>query len=444
MNENNFRNILFELIEENPFAIRAVLRILSIEFSTKIPTLCVTREERPRLMVNLDFVNQNCRTDAQVKAVICHEFLHILLRHTETRGTLTESEHLAMDAVINAIIDRELGKEYSAMMTQYYQKSPGLARLLRPLNFAESAQLALLSKTGNAPQWMLAWEALYQGKLVVDDIKELADDLNHSDEGNPNSRIISSLLGGHDVFNKPLPKALEDALDQAMKTMNGHGIWRSPQSRGLGATGYDAVFSSSNIKLEAWVKATSVILKKYLLPDKQARHTIEERKEYFLPVLSPRDRRAFFRATWNPYMPEANWENWIKRSGGLAQVYLDVSGSMHSEMPFIISLLGRLRQYIKMPFWAFSNEVAPAKIESGQLITRTTGGTSMMCVLEHIAKTKPLSAVVITDGYIEELAPQDVYQIRHTKLHAVVSRDGNAESLTKAGIDYSQLERIPE
>jgi len=291
---------------------------------------------------------------------------------------------------------------------------------------------------------MHAWHALYQGKLVVDDIKELAMDVAHSDDDKKHSWTISSLLGGHETLGEPLSEELEDALDQAMKTMNGHGIWRSPHSRGVGASGYDAVFSATDIKMEEWVKATRDILRKYLQPDKLSRRSIEERKEHCLPVLSPRDRRAFFHATWNPFIPEACWENWIKRSEGLAQVYLDVSGSMHAEMPFIISLLGQLRQYIKTPFWAFSDEVAPARIEAGQLITRTTGGTSLRCVLAHIAKTSPISAVIITDGYIEEIAKTEIQKIKPTKLHAIVSRDGNAATLERAGINYSQLERIPQ
>ncbi len=57
----------------------------------------------------------------------------------------------------------------------------------------------------------------------------------------------------------------------------------------------------------------------------------------------------------------------VPRRGGSAQVYLDVSGSMDAEMPLIVALLGRLARYIRRPFWAFSDEVAPARIEGGRL-----------------------------------------------------------------------------
>ena len=132
MNATEFQNIYRELIEENPLAVRAVLKVLRIEFTDTVPTLAMTCERQPRLLVNLAFVREHCETEAHVKAVICHEFLHVLLRHTERFTTLTPAEHLAVDAVINAIIHRSLGPEYSGMMSRYYAGEEGIARLLRP------------------------------------------------------------------------------------------------------------------------------------------------------------------------------------------------------------------------------------------------------------------------------------------------------------------------
>jgi len=108
-----FRTLIAELVDENPFAIRAVLKILEIEFTERVPTMAVTREQRPRLLVNLSFGKKHCATDDHVKAVLCHEFLHVLLCHTEDKRPLTPARHLAFDAVINAIIDRTLGPSFS-------------------------------------------------------------------------------------------------------------------------------------------------------------------------------------------------------------------------------------------------------------------------------------------------------------------------------------------
>ena len=144
MTARDFHNVYRELIDENPLAIRAVLKVLCVEFTDTVPTLAVTCETRPRLLVNLAFVRAHCRTEAHVKALICHEFLHVLLRHTERLTELTRPEHLAVDAVINAIIHRSLGPEFSGMMSRYYADERGVARLLRPPTDVEQTRTNLV------------------------------------------------------------------------------------------------------------------------------------------------------------------------------------------------------------------------------------------------------------------------------------------------------------
>jgi hypothetical protein len=162
-----------------------------------------------------------------------------------------------------------------------------------------------------------------------------------------------------------------------------------------------------------------------------------------LPVLSPRDRRAFVRSLWTPFIPEAAWSVTVPKRAAVANVYLDVSGSMNTEMPQIIALLARLLRYIRRPFWAFSDCVAPAVIRNGQLVVSTTGGTSMACVLRHVAETRPASAIVVTDGYIEQLCPSLVKKADGVRLHALITRDGSPAELRRAGIPYTQLEKVP-
>ena len=199
MNARDFHNVYRELIDENPLAIRAVLKVLCVEFTDTVPTLAVTCEARPRLLVNLAFVRAHCRTEQHVKALICHEFLHVLLRHTERFTTLTQAEHLAVDAVINAIIHRSLGPDYSGMMSRYYADERGVARLLRPPTDEEQERanthlLAWLARARAEEKRVLsAWSGLYDGRLVADDIRDLARDLVK-----PDARIKVSLLGDHE------------------------------------------------------------------------------------------------------------------------------------------------------------------------------------------------------------------------------------------------------
>ncbi len=454
MNGEYFKRLLQELIDENPFAIRAVLRILGVTFTQRVPTLAVTREARPRLLVNLDFIGQHCHTDAQVKAVILHEFLHVLLRHTGDGRPLTPARHLALDAVINAIIHRQQGSDYSAMMARYYAGAAGLQRLLRPMNPKEREAFREGSRRGRVPSWAMAWDALYRGRLIADDIEALAQEIEATGSSSRSTGgqldlagsalpAKDDLLGNHDDLGQASPEALEAALTACLAQMNGAGIWREQKARGLGGNPYEALVSAADAPVRKWERRTLAILRSHLAPDRRSRAREPRDLDYRIPVLSPGDRRAFIRSLWSPYIPEAAWHTTVERPIGSAQVYFDVSGSMEAEMPLLITLLGRLSRYIRRPFWAFSDQVVPALIEKGRLKTITSGGASMACVLEHLAKTRPSAAVVITDGYIEPVDPVLLQQTAATRLHAIVTRDGSPRELRRAGIPCTQLEGVP-
>jgi len=437
MNAEYFHALYQELIEENPFAVRAVLKVLQVEFTETVPTLAVTCETRPRLLVNLAFLKKHCRTDQHVKAVICHEFLHVLLRHTERFAGFSPAEHVAFDAVINAIIHRELGDDYSEFMKRYYAKEKGVCRLLRPPTFTEQR-----SRYRTRSPLVSAWHSLYDGLLIADDIADLAKDFQDA-KTVPSKGTV--LIGGHDhtEFGGELPEVLQEALDQALKSMNGCGIWRSPKERGVGANAYRAAIPGVSEGVQRWRRETLEVLRRHLVPDPKAVRRDTRPLHFTVPVLSPGDRRATLRALWSPLLPEALWSTEQRLRSGTAQVYLDVSGSMNAEMPLIIGLLARLGSFIHKPLWAFSNVVAKAEIVNGRLLADTTGGTSMACVLEHIAETRPTAAVVVTDGYIETLSPGLLAGVRGTRLHVIVTRDGSPAMLQQAGISYSQLSELP-
>jgi hypothetical protein len=235
---------------------------------------------------------------------------------------------------------------------------------------------------------------------------------------------------------------LTEAIEAALKAMNGSGIFRGPRP-GVGAEAYACRVRPVDPGLTRWRRETCAVLQRHLAPDPRSVARESADRSFLLPVLSTRDRRAALRALWSPFLPDAHWDTVVPTRTGSAQVYLDVSGSMDGEMPLIVALLGRLSRHIRRPFWAFSNVVAPARIEGGQLISDTTGGTSMGCVLEHVARTRPSAAVVVTDGYIETLNRAQVTAVAGTRLHVIVTRDGNPAELKRVGLPYTQLSKVP-
>jgi len=445
MTPAHFSAIFQELLDENPFAVRATLRILDVEFTDSVSTLAVTCEERPRLLVNLSFIAAHCKTETHVKALLCHEFLHVLLRHTERKARITRARHIATDAVINAIIHRTLGTDYSSMMSSYYAKAFGIQRLLRePLDWETRADMAMavLDPTRACEKFLEVWSALYEGKLNVDDIEVVSDEIIKNAGPGEGDDFITVLLGNHADL-EPLPDALVKALNRSLLEMNGYGIWRSPRDHGVGANPYEALIRGSDDPIRAWERTTLRVLRQHVRPDRKSRTFTQEESNYRIPVLSSSDRRAFLGALWLPYLPDADWVGSKPLPTGTTQVYLDVSGSMRAEMPYIVSLLARLQTHIRKPLLAFSDLVAPAVIRKGQLITSTSGGTSMSCVLEHLNKTRPNAAVIVTDGFVESVPKELLNKVRGIRIHALLSRDGSATELTKAGMAYTQLGRLP-
>ena len=450
MNQQRFAALVLELVEENPFACRAVLKILETQFTEEVATLAVTCEARPRLLVNLRFIKAHCRTDAEVKAVIMHEFLHVLLRHTDQiRGHLTRARHIALDAVINSIIHRTMGPDYSAMMSRFYAKARGAMKLLRPIEDWDypSPITRLIAKRGGRqlddlpPEIMSVWQGLYCGLLVADDIEDIALSLEPQDQALASEALGDALLGNHDQAGQ-LPEDLQQAFNRVLREMNGSGIWRG-QFAGLGGPIAELARTAGD-PVPKWKRDLMPVLRQHLSPDRHRINMETIASEQTLPALSTRDRRAFMRSWWNPILPSATWETTQLRPAGKAQVYLDVSGSMNAEMPHLIGLLASLSDKIKRPFWAFSTEVTPARINKGRLLTETTGGTSLACVLEHIVATKPPAALIVTDGYVETVEPGLWLRAsRGRRLTAIVSANGSTSELTEIGVPVVQLAPLP-
>jgi len=439
--KKHFNSILTELIDENPMACRGILRVSQVVFTTAVPSMGITIAGRPELCVNLEFVNEHCRTEAHVKAVLVHEFLHVLLNHTEKFKQVTLALNLALDAVINAIIHRTLGSEYSGMMSSYYRSSKGKVRLLRPMTGGEEDDWE-----SNCEQNELfdIWASLYQGRLVADDLLDIAEIIGDPDELELRRLEDGTFLGNHDERPHDVDEIsaeVDAILHETMTSMNGGGIWRSPRDRGVGLNYAKLNLSPQDKAMRVWEKEAVKVLSECVTPDKNSWF---ERKEQTmsLPILNEADKRGFLRSTWSGFLPDIVWTTGKNVRRGTTQIYLDVSGSMNEEMDALVSLIRRLRRHIRLPFWAFSDTVEPAAIKNGKLITSTTGGTSMNAVLEHVAKTRPGKAVVITDGYIEECDANLLSAVRDQDVRAIVSRDGSPAELERAGILYSQLGRF--
>ena len=440
-----FEAILLELIEENALACQGILSISKVVYTDSVPTLAVTlRDDPPKLLVNLEFVREHCTKEEHVKTVLLHEFLHVLLNHTGEYEVANPAVNLALDAVINHIIHRSCGPEYSEFFRLYYQGAKGWRQLLVPPH--SYAHLPTVLGDPDISSMKSLRRGLWLGRVLADDILDLASDLPSGALNLPGGR---EFIGNHDSSQQagmggPGSELVVEALRGTFRQFNGEGIFREPKDHGYAAPPVDHGWAAHDEKMRRWERTTWEVLRPLLTPDPKSQRFDWEDRRSALPVLNGSDRRGFLRSLWSPLIPEIGWDLPERRMAGTTVVYLDVSGSMEAEMQSLVTLLNRLRRWIRLPFWAFSNEVAPAIIVKGALKTRTTGGTAMNCVLEHLAETRPERALVVTDGYIERCDPGLLAAARGTVIHALVSRDGSPGELERAGIGCTQLSTHPD
>ena len=118
--ENTIRNIIADLAEDNHFACRALFSITTVTFTRKVPTLAVSLSKTPTLFINREFLEEHAQTEDDIKAVLMHEFLHVVLLHTEKYTLNNPLMNIALDAVINSIIHRTYGEAYSNFFRKFY------------------------------------------------------------------------------------------------------------------------------------------------------------------------------------------------------------------------------------------------------------------------------------------------------------------------------------
>ncbi len=450
----HFEAVLADFVEENPLACQGLLSVARLVFTCEVPTLAVTlRDDPPLLLINPDFVAKHVQTEDDFRSMLLHEFLHVLLGHTKLFKKNDPATNLALDAVINHIVQRELGEAGGEFFRRFYQPTsdedplwllrPYAPGDIRPKD-NEAAHCALSSLISqnlgcNKSRAFIIHQlrnGLARATVLADDVLDLFDSLDIVFPGE------ALFIGGHHSDDDMHP-ANRARLERLLKELDGEGIFRRPFGHGFGPPPATAEWAASDPN-RRWRIATREILRRLLVPDPRSRPVHDGRLSYGLPVATNSDRRAALRALWNPILPEYAWFSERFKPGGRANVYLDVSGSMKAELNLLTGLLWELRGWIRSPFNAFSNGVSPARIIDGKLQTNTTGGTCFNDVLEHIVKNRPGKSLIITDGYIEPPDPKFLRQLHALgeEIHVLVSANGSSEIFEKKSIPSTRLPLI--
>jgi len=130
-----------------------------------------------------------------------------------------------------------------------------------------------------------------------------------------------------------------------------------------------------------------------------------------------------------------------------AFVYLDISGSMDSVLPWLLAALrgpvrdGAARLFV---FSTIVEEVDPRSLRNAR--ARTTGGTDIDCVLRHIitqsTKHCPRRVVVVTDGWVGAGRKEYWNCLRHDNIEVIagLTPPGYRRDLEKQA---SYIEALP-
>ncbi len=416
--------IMADLASENLFACRTLLEITDISYTEKVPSLAISLSGKPRLFINLSFLNKHAATEAEVQAVLLHECLHHILGHTVKYKCNSNLLNVALDAIINSIIHRTYGAAYSHFFDRFYPKE-GLPALLQPSPVLGNAQNTLHD----------IHRKVYAGSLGADDLHELLEYLQQ--EGATEADLDGIVFIGNHSDEK-VSTENQTLLDNMVDQLDGVGIWRKSRGRGKSDKLEQEKRALQQHHIRHWQSGTLRLLRR-CLQVKDARKTEWQESSIHLPMLSHNDRRAMVGWHAGGLLPLAQHRVPLLRQREQATVYLDVSGSMDAILPHFISLLHGLRAHIHQPLWAFSNEVTPAVFKDGALQYQSTYGTSITCVFDHMRRHRVQKALIVTDGYVEDFDASALTGLLKDNINILLDPDGQAGIFHSMEMDVFRL-----
>lgn len=468
-----------------------------IDFSDRTATACVEVGPQPRLHLNPRFVRRHCARDERLLMLVLHELYHVILGHTRLFPRLTEAHNVAFDAVINSMLCRQFpDPQYLAFFTRLNPATRFPGRLLRPpegwpgpytlaadASKKEALIIDLLYGEGANTVTYQDILDLFDGELPVPTCGDAGPSgaqpnaeprngqrIRHRNvgAGETRARFAKSnkgryvLLGDHggehgsgemdeaavgsDLFKDVLRRITEDWPAGSVLKSRGDGGRpfdflipkpRSPRAefvaalrRLLDKTG---VLRPEPNSPYAWKRMAGAIETATVVPDWRDRHAHSRAALLDSPPLLYRSEVSLVRPRWRPRHT--------------AHVYLDVSGSMSDELPWLAGALAPLERRGLCRLYAFSTIVA--EVRRGRLLKdriQNTFGTNISCVYTHFLgfppPRTPRRVVILTDGFTGEPAKRQAAEAARRKVRLCIGLVGTS-SATDLERHAFTVQRLP-
>lgn len=399
---------ILDTFPSGSYALSALLRLMDIVESTAVPTAAVECRIQPRLLINPDFVANHAPTAEKLLMLVMHELHHVLLGHTTLFPRVTMIQNFVFDAVINGLVCRMFDDEaHTAFFTDYYDADSFPACLLRPPpGWPSASTTAPGIEALPEPQRGLVAEihgALYS--ITGATYKEVFDVLPKLVVEGAIANI--PLIGEHGEIDndgtqlESRSPLLFDVVREIVEQ------WPQPPDPIRGRSLAD-IFNESHIRPHRAPSSRSVLrnlIRKVAgrIDSGASRRLHLDQAEIMTPIPVLGRRTLVQRALgFEPllYTDRTMWRC-NKRYGQKIHVYIDVSGSMNDIKETLYAAVLDCLHLVQPVIHLFSTKIADISLEEFRRgVCRSTGGTDIACVAEHMSANGVHRALLVTDGWV--------------------------------------------
>ncbi len=383
------------------YGVSAMLRLLSIEESTEIPTACVSCGEYSTLRINPEFCARHAATKEKMMMLVLHELHHIVLGHTRLFPRATKLDNIVFDAVINAMLcHANPAPAYTAMFRDLYDEHDALQCLLRPASgWVISGELIAPPGLRGYPELAQLHKKLYSVGCTYGELRDAVERAALDREMD-----LGLLLGNHD---DPGASLLEDApaLTELVQSI----VDRLPCDTRLFGRSIGELLRAVRVVVKPTKRGIlRALLRKIgrLEVGGRVRRRSVALRDYESPIPRIDRRGCVLRALGSRplHFTHSQLRAATIGDGGKVHVYFDVSGSMQNIIAPLCAAIADCAECVHPRVHLFSTEVADVTLgalRAGAL--QSTGGTCIACVAEHVKAHGIKRAVIVTDGLVGAL-----------------------------------------
>jgi len=407
---NAIEERVLDCFPSGSYALAALLRLMDIVESDKIPTAAVECQIQPRLLINPDFVDEHANSPERLVMLVMHELHHILLGHTTLFKTVTKTDNFVFDCVINALISKMFPEpEHISFLTGFYSDKSFPECLLRPPPGWNGMSVGKLPSGIHAlpNKHQLAIGEVYRG-LYSETGVTYEEIYNVLPQHLATEMILGiPLLGGHDkdgAINGNIEGRSPVLFDIVRSIVE---EWPQPPDPIRGRSLADIIHleTLSNRSVPGNRSVLRSLLRK--VGGRNTCGQIRRVSDLKITVPTPipvLDRRSTVLRALGAAPAFYTGSTEIRRrapSSDRVHVYVDVSGSMNGLKDAIYGAVSDCRDWVHPVIHLFSNsisEITHDDLRKG--IVRTTGGTDVSCIADHMKINKARRACIITDGWV--------------------------------------------